>query len=299
MVSDLMEQFADYDDDIGLSDEDKKFVSKERTEWFKGEKGTSYRVSLVYFHPVALAAMKAAKKKRPDISNEELEKIANLVLAKRAEELGKAVDQLQDHDKLDLTNAKFHTVEAHYKEGLGFVVSRLGLDGKEADEVWKMMGDVKKYLCTALLIYPTNKEGEVLKKALFDNWEVKPWRFSGKVYDQLLKVASGLRSNDLSIATQDLVLSCTNTDFQNFDVQPCGKSLWRRVGEEAAADSKGVKFQSEILAAAVKTYDTLRKPFRELSTADLAMKLGVSTGSSGSTGSDVDADEFSELLDQV
>lgn len=299
-MTDFVDQFADYEDDIGLSDDDKKFASKERTEWFKGVTGVSYRVALMYFHPLAIAAMKALKKRKPESTREDLEKMAGLVLAKRAEELGKTVEALQEYEKLDTGHAKFHTVPAHYKEGIGFVVSRLGMDGKEADELWKLLGEQKNYLCTTLLIYPTNKEGEVNKKTLLDGWEVKPWRFSGKVYSQLHQVAAGLKSNDLSIATQDLTLKCTNADFQNFEIQPSGKSVWRRLAEGAKEDNQGLKFQADVLSAACKEYATMKKPFRELSTADLAVKLGVSVGGSvGGAGGDVDAEEFNELLDQV
>lgn len=300
MSADLLEQFAEYEDDVGFGEDDKKFVSKNNTEWFKGEKPQSYRASLMYFHPLAVSAMKAAKKRKPDATKEDLEKVVNLVLAKRAEELGKTVDQLQDYEKLDTGNARFHQVSGHFKEGVGFVQSRLGMDGKEADEVWKQMGEPKSYLCTVLLLYPVNKEGEVNKKALFDNWDVKPWRFAGKVNEKLRLAAAGLKSNDLNIATQDLTLKCDNTDYQGFEIQPCGKSLWRRVSEDATKDSAGSRFQAEVLAASVKLYETMRKPFRTMSTADLAIKLGVSVGgASGGGGSDVDLDDFDAVLNQV
>jgi len=288
-MSDEFEDFEDFEDDVGLDEEDKKYAKTDRKAWFKGEKGAVYRVGLMYFHPLAIAVMRAAKKKKPDITREELEKVGQAALAKRAEALGKPADQLQDHEKLNLDTAKFHRVDAHFKEGFGFCVSRLGMDGADMDAIWAMMGDKKSYFCTTLLLYPVNREGEVNKEMLkAGNFDTKPWRFSGKVYGQLHKVAAGLRSNDLSIATQDLTLTCTNTDFQNFDIQPSGKALWRRIAS----------LQAVALPKVVAQYEEMRKPFRELSSADLASKLNVSVGG-GSQGTDVDADEFDELLDQV
>lgn len=289
---DAFDNFDDFDDDVGLGEEDKKYAKNDRQTWFKGEaKDRKYRVSMMYFHPLAIAVMKAAKKKKPDITREELEKVANAALSKRAEELGKPVDQLQDHEKLNIDHAKFHRVKAHYKEGFGYAVSRLGMDGAEADSVWKLLGDQKHYFCTVLLIYPCNSEGEVNKDMLkAGNFEVKPWRFSNKFYNSLHQVAAGLRSNDLSIATQDLIIKCTNPEFQNFDVQPSGKALWRRIAS----------LEKAVMPKVVELYEEMRKPFREMSTADLAIKLNVPYGTSGgSQGSDIDADDFDDLLDQV
>lgn len=281
-----------YDDDVGLEPEYKgEAASPDQLEWFKGEKkGVTYRASLLYFHPLAHAAVKAAVKKNPALvkDREALEKIAQEALAKRAEELGKAVDQLADHEKLHLGGVRFKKILAHYKEGVGYAVSRLGQDGPEADEAWKMMGPQKKYFTTVLLIYPTNRQGELDKDRLANGWYVRPWRFSGKIYSRLHQVAEGLRSNDLSIANQDLSLKCTNGEFQNFEIDGFGKAIWR----------KNPKFQAMVLEKAVELYDKLQ-PFREISSADLRLKLGLSTGGDGAGVSDVSADEFGDLLENV
>lgn len=287
----------EYEDDIGLSEEDKRFGGKTRAEWFKGVKNHTYRVSFMYFHPIVIATLKAFKAKKPDATKEEMDKVATAVLAKRAEALGKTPDQLQEYEKLDTENVKFHRVQAHYKEGFGYAVSRLGLDGKDADEVWKTLGDPKSYACTALLIYPTNKEGEINKRALFEDWEMKPWRFGPKVYGQVHQVAMGLQSNKLSIASQDLTLKCTNEDFQNFDIQPCGRSLWRRLAEDAETGPNkeaGLKFQAQVLTAAIGIYDTVKSPFRLISTPDLASKLQIPFGSVAQP--DTESMNFDDLL---
>lgn len=279
------------EDNVGLDAEDRKHLRGKREEWFKGEKGRTYRVSLVYFYQLELAAAMALKRRhekegKPAPTKEQMIEIANKLLAKRAEELSKAADQLQAHEKLDLNNIRFKRVRALYKEGLGYVVDRRGKDGPEADEIWKSLGDPKNYFCTVLLIYPTNAEGEIDKGALANGWTVKPWRASSKSYDSLIGKSESLKANDLSIANQDLTLKCTNADFQNFDIEPVGKALWR----------KEPRFQAKVLEKAVALYDKL-SPFREMSTADLRIKLGMSTSSS--SGSDSSSDEFEGLLDGV
>ena len=278
--------FGDYDfeDDVSLEPEDKKHAATDRQDWFKGEKGNTYRAAIVYFHPIDIAVMKAAKKKNPEIEREPLLEIGKKTLAKRAEERGKAADQLADHEKLDLRRIQFRKFMAYYKDGVGYVVSRLGKDGKDADKIWVMMGDERKYFTTLLLIYPTTREGEIDKDRLSRGWVIKPWRFSSKVYGRLHQVASGLRSNNLSIATQDLSLKCTNTDFQNFEIDGAGRGMWL----------KSDKFRDKVLEAAVKLYKELN-PFRELSTADLKNKLGLG----GEVGEDVSDDDFDDILENV
>ena len=285
MADSPFEELEGLEEDVGLSPEDKKYATSNQLEWFKGEKGRTYRVALVYFHPLAGALAIAAKKKNPQVTKEQIDGLVQQAMAKRAEELKKAVDQLAPHDKLDLGNTRFKKIEAHYKDNFGFVISRLGLDGVEADKVWSAMGEKKLYFTTVLLLYPVNGSGEVVKEQLLTHWMVKPWRFSGKVYGRLHQVAAGLRENDLSIASQDLTLKCTNTEYQNFEIDGAGKALWR----------KNEKYQAAVLEKAVSFYAKLQ-PFRELSTADLQIKLGLGGGGGGS---DVSEDDFSGMLGQI
>lgn len=286
---DNMEQYEE--EDVGLRPEDKKHAKTNDQEWFKGEKGVAYRVAFVHFWPVVVAlasvAQRRAKEKGETLTKEQLIELAKKALAKRGEELSKPVDQLQEFEKLDLSEARFKKIKFHYKEGVGYVVSRLGKDGAEADEVWKMLGDQKTSFCTVLLVYPTNRQGELDRDMMLKNFKVVPWRISTKVYGQLHGQASSLRNNDLSIADQDLVITCTNSDYQNFDkMEGAGKALYR----------KNPKFQAMVLEKAYAFYEKLT-PFRELSTADLRIKLGLSSGDN--KGEDVSADDMEDLLKNV
>jgi len=276
--------FGGYGEDVGLGEEDRKYAKSDRKERFKGEKDRTYRVAFVYFHPINITAMRSAKKKDPGISGEDLCKIGEDALKKRAESLNKSVDELEDWEVLDTSQIQFRKVVAHYKEGVGYAVSRLGLDGKEADKVWEQMGDPKTYFTTVLLIYPTNKDGDLDKSRLKDGWDVKPWRFPPRIYGRLHKVAEGLRSNGLSVASQDILLTCENTEYQNFQLDGAGKALW----------VKNEKFRDMVLEAACGLYKELQ-PFREMSTADLKIKLGIND----SVGEDVSDEDFSDMLDNV
>ena len=291
-MSDVNDIFGDHDldEDVGLEDEDKKHARNDRAEWFRGEKGYTYRVAISYFHPIAVttarraakAAIEAGKEK---LTKDQLEEIAKKALAKRAEELGKAADQLADHEILDLSHVQFRKHKAYYKgEGFGYIISRLGKDGADADKVWRSLGEERAYFCTTLLVYPTSKDGEILREQLGTGWQVKPWRCAQKVYSRMLQVASGLRANELTIAGQDLSMKCTNTEFQNFEIDGAGKALW----------VKNPKFRDMVLQKSIPLYKSLN-PFNKLSTADLRVKLGMD----GPTGEDVSDEEFDNILDQV
>lgn len=286
MSEDNMDLFEGFGDDVSLDPEDKKHIQSNNTEWFKGEKGRTYRVGLIYFHPLDISVMRAAHKKDPSLTKEQLVELGKKALAKRAEERGKAMDQLGEHEKLHTGRIQFVKTKAYFHDVVKYVVSRLGLDGPDADRVWSSLGDEKTYFTTCLVVYPTDKDGNIVREELGKHWRVKPWRFASKVYERLHQVGGSLRSNDLSIATQDLTLKCTNSDFQNFDIDGAGKALWL----------KNDNLRDLILAAAVKVYPDVKKPFREMSTADVRIKLGLD---SGNTGTDVSDDEFNDVLADV
>lgn len=285
---DELEQLDDLDEDVGLGEDDKKHAQRpDQMEWFKGEQGVSYRVAFVYFHPVTVNTVrklrKAAKKEGRELSREDEIKAAKAALTKHAEKLEKKPDQLEDWQKLDLSNVQFKKILAHYKQGVGYVVSRLGKDGPESDEVWKRLGEQKKYFTTVVLLYPTNKQGELNKEAFkHGQFQILPWRLSSKVYAALHDQSSSLRANEISISSQDLIVTCTNSEYQNFDkMSAAGKAIWRM------SDN----FQEKVLKLALSYYDKLQ-PFRELSTADLRIKLGLESDNQGEDVSDEDMEDL-------
>lgn len=280
--------YDEYASDLGLDEEDRKEAkSGNDIEWYKAtEKGRTDRVALIYFHTVDVAAVTAARKKNSSISKEEIQKVATAALADRAQKLGKTPDQLSQVDKLDLSKAQFKRYSAYYPESLnmGYVLSRLGKDGPEADEVWKKLGEPKQYFTTLLLQYPTDRSGNLDKDKLTSGWKLKPWRFSPKRYEAIWKLNNTFVQNNLSIANQDLSLECKDPKFQQVDVAGVGPAIWL----------KSEKFKEMVLSKAVAMYEKLC-PFREVSTDQLRQKLGMG----GSAVSDVSADDFSDLMVNV
>jgi len=281
--------YGDFDDDVGLEDGDKKHFGT-RDEWFKMQKGQKMRASFLYFHTADVnavsAAYKASKEEGKKLTKEEMQTIGKKVLADLATALEKELDQLTPVDKLDFGQVHFKKMNAHYQDGLGYVISRLGKDGAESDVVWRKLDDPKLYFTTLLLIYPTDKDGNLDKDGLkAGRWFLIPWRFGRKTYELIWKLNDSLRENDLSIASQDLKLECTEGKYQNITVNSAGPALWQ----------KSENFKKQVLEKALPFYDKLI-PFREMSTDQLRAKLGLGGGAVSDVSSDED---FTDLLDQV
>jgi hypothetical protein len=282
-------EYNEYDSDIGLDAEDKRKVNSNNQEWLKMTKGQVLLGSFLYFHPVDANAVKtvkaAAKRASRQPTADEIKQAAQKALDDRAAALKKSVDQLTPDERLDLTTAQFKSFRASYQEGFGFALSRLGMDGPEADAVWKRLPEPKQYFTTLLLSYPMTAEGkhdlEAIKRG---EWKVIPWRFGKQTYDEIWNLNDGLRGNGMSIANQDIRLECKDAKYQNMKVSFVGKSVWQ----------SNDKFKKMVLTKAMEFYGKL-VPFRNMTTDELRAKLGLG----GSPVQDVTGEDFTNLLDNV
>jgi hypothetical protein len=283
--------------DVGLDEDGKQFLQP-RQEWLKMTKGQCLRGAFVYFHTIDKNAvtkvMAEAAKKSEKLTPEVIRGIARKVLEERAAQLTpvKAVDQLTEMDRLDLSEVKMKKLWGSYQAGLGFVVNRLGKDGPEADAVWKKIAEPKLYFTTLLILYPTDARGDITeneKPRLTTDWRIMPWRFGKKTYENIWKLNAGLKSNGMGIHSQDIKLECKDAQYQNIDVSFVGAAIWQ----------KHEKFRNMVLAKAMPFYDKLI-PFREMTTDQLRAKLGMGGSAVSSVGADAaSGGDFTDLLDQV
>lgn len=286
--------YEQIDDDVSLEAEDKARVGSNNQEWLKMTKGQILLCAFLYFHTVDINAVKAFRKASKEANKvptkEEIQAAAQKALQERAASLQppKSIDQLTPDERIDLGTVQFKSFKAHYQQGLGFVLSRLGMDGIDADAVWKKLPEVKQYFTTLLIIYPMTSEGkhdvELLRAG---KYKLIPWRFGPGTYDQIWNLNDGLRGNQLSIANQDIKLECTDTNYQNMKVSFVGKAAWQGSSASSA-------FRKSVLMKAIPMYDKL-VPFRALSTDQLRAKLGLG----GSPVQDVSGEDFTGLLDNV
>lgn len=283
--------YNDFDQDVGLEAEDKKKVNSNNQDWLKMIKGQTLLAAFLYFHTVDANAVKIVKAEARKASRqptpEEIKAAAAKALEARCAAMvpPKTIDQLTPDERLDLGTVQFKSCKAHYQQGLGFALSRLGLDGADADVVWKKLPEAKQYFSTLLLIYPMTREGkhdiEAIKRG---EWKIVPWRFGPGTYDEIYNLNDGLRGNQMSIANQDIKLECKDTQYQNMKVSFVGKAVWQT----------NDKFKKMVLTKALEFYGKL-VPFREMTTDQLRAKLGLG----GSPVQDVTGEDFTGLLDNV
>ena len=294
-MSDL--DYNDFENDIGLGDEDRDKIRTNRVDWYKGEKGRTDRVALIYFNRSDVRAVQTAKRLNANITSDQINELVTKSKAALAEKLGKPVSALTDADMLDLSEVRLRTWEVSYQEGQGFgyILNRLGKEGPEADKVWAKLPQPKTTVTTLLLVYPTDKEGDIDKDKLRvaasgagygTHWLIRPWKFSGDdKYNRIRKLNKGLVENGLSIGGQDLKLECKETKYQQIDINLAGPALWQ----------KSEKFKDAVLKKALEFYDKL-SPAREVSTDELRSKLGLG-GPIG--GGDASSDDYDQYLNQV
>jgi len=285
------EDIFDIDDneDVDLNPINK--APSNRVDRLKGVKDETYRIGLMYFHTiektVVLAAKRKAKKEGSELDKDAVRAAVQKALEKRAGELEKSVDELTEWDKLETRKAQFKSYKSHYKEGVGVVQSRLGKDGADADKYWGMMGDASQYYTAVAIVYATDREGNVDKEGLLSRSYVKPLRLSARSFNRLIEVDQklrGLPGGTANLSNMDLLFKCTNSDWQNWEIDFASESLWQ----------KSKKLRGKFLPQAYNIYDKIVDA-REMSTADLKIKLGIG----GDSGEDVSDDEMDDLLEDV
>lgn len=277
------------DEDVGLDQNSKP--SNNRDNWLKMTKGQTLRASFVYFHPLDLNAVSKARAESltrgETLSPADLRAIGQKSLEQRAQALGKSVDALTQVDRLDLGEVRFKRLLASYQQGLGFVINRRGKDGPDADAVWSKIEAPKTYYSTLLLVYPTDRMGNIDRDRLPTDWNLVPWRFGNRVWEDIWKLNAGLQDNGMGLHSQDIKLECKDQQFQNIAVSFVGPALWQ----------KSDKFRNVVLAKAIPMYQNLI-PFREMTTDQLRAKLGLG-GPVVSDVSAASASDFADVLDGV
>ena len=286
---DLEIEVPDVNDDIGLGDEDKGKIQSNKLDWYKGEKGRTDRIALVYFNNYETIQLRNLLKEKPDLSAEQQKAVIKKVRAGIAAKLGKSVDQLEPVDLLDLREARFKPASAVYKEGLGFLSWPKNLTAAE-EKVWAKVGDRKDYAITVVLWYPTDREGDVDRERLSKHWRVLPWRTTPEMYGNFRRMNKGLVADGSSISQIDLNLTCSDTNFQKNTITQAGSAIYL----------KNENFKKMVLEKAYSLYSKLT-PFRSLTTDELREKLGMpgSGGGGGTSNVDIADEDFTGILGNV
>jgi hypothetical protein len=282
-----LEDLPEVDSDIGLGDEDKGKVQSNQLEWYKGEKGRTDRVALVYFNTVDTTIRRRVLQQKPDLTVDQQRTVIVKARAQLAERLGKSVDQLDQVDLLDTTEARFKTVTASFKKEVGYVAWPKVIPPGE-EKIWAKAGERKDYVLTILLWYPTDREGDVDKDRL-KHFRVLPWRFAPEKYDIFRKINKGLLADGSSISQIDLNFSCSDTQYQKISITPAGSAIY----------TKNPQLKRLVLEKAIAMYQKLN-PFKEMTIDELREKLGMPPAGGGSGSSkDFSGEDFSNVLEGV
>lgn len=282
-------ELPDFNDDIGLGDEDKGKVSSNKVDWYKGEKGRTDRIALVYFNDYGTIQLRNLLREKPDIPEDKQREILKKVRAGIASKLNKSIDQLEPVDILDTREARFKTASAVFKEGLGYVSWPKEKLSPADEKIWAKAGDRKDYVLTVVLWYPTDRDGDVDRERLSKHWRVLPWRTTPEMYGHLRRINKGLIADGSSVSQVDLHLTCADTNYQKNTVTNAGSAIYL----------KNEGFKKAVLERAYALYSKL-SPFRQLTTDELREKLGLApVGGGTSSGSDLTDEDFSGVLQNV
>ena len=103
--------------------------------------------------------------------------------------------------------------ERIYKPGVGYFLYK--------GPAYAQFGSPKQNIATILLVWPTDKEGD-LDGASFKagkGWKVQPWVFSTDKYNTIKK-----SNKRFPLLKHDLALSCTDAQYQKMTFSPEGEN---------------------------------------------------------------------------
>lgn len=131
---------------------------------------------------------------------------------------------------------------------------------------------------TVLVIWPTNRKGEPDKSRLASDYDVKPWLFSGTIYDTLKTI-----HKEFNFGEKDLLITCTDTQYQKMNLVPCNSSIMRQF---LASETAAAKSTVDAIFAAVKGVDDGMQALiaRKMTPEQIREKLGGAPAGGGNGG---------------
>jgi hypothetical protein len=130
----------------------------------------------------------------------------------------------------------------HYIKGVGYFWDK-------GPEFTKIAGkEAKKMAATIIAVWPTDKDGQIDKESPgLHRVRVMPWIFSADKYKILKR-----KHNEWPVGAHDMVLSCTDSQFQKMDISACRESLFAKLIASDKDGAKGIvkKMNADIAAIA-------------------------------------------------
>jgi hypothetical protein len=152
-------------------------------------------------------------------------------------------------------------------------------------------GQVKQHVATIICVWPTDTKGK-LKTQEFSKgqgYRVCPWVFAPGVYDQL----KGL-NNDWPMTEHDIVLACTDSQYQKMTMQPAKENLLRKLANSDTA--MATRVVPEIAEQVKAISETIRNDVaRKMTVQEIREKIGGAPSEPVQT----TADDVDALLDDL
>lgn len=239
----------DEDDSIDLNPANK--ASTNKLERFKGKQNYTYRAAVICFKPleetIYLSHKRQAKTNGTPFSEEKYMEDVNKALKLRAGYWNCEPSELADWQKLDFRVPQFKKYQVQYHQKVGSV--RVLQDkSPDAEKVTKLLGEIKEYAWTLLLVYPTDENGNLPMRgdkvdvdAIIHQAKIWPHRMAPASFNAMIDkntkiskmatpteddengdakkaLVAGIPTPRMSLGTCDLTLKCKAETYQQFDL---------------------------------------------------------------------------------
>ena len=197
--------------------------------------------------------------------------------------------KLEMGDDDNPTPPKFVGAPIHFIEGVGYVVNK----GLEYTKI--AGGPPKMKIATLIVLWPTNKQGDVDKNRLLaGDAEVLPWVFSEDKYKNLKQI-----HKEFPFGDHDITADCKDTQFQKLALAPCKENLLKKL----LGSDKTKSMVADMIADAQQMVETIQDNIgREMTIDQIKDKLSGGTGSAPDTTgatSTATTGEIDELVDDL
>jgi hypothetical protein len=214
-----------------------------RVEKFKGEKGKSYRLGLVWW---------------PDLEKAGDFTVKNLTPAEGKEEA---------------LTPKFIRAPRNYVQGVGYVINK-------GPEYTQLLGSSPKMMIATIVVsWPLGKGGLPTKESLFSGMpDVMPWIFGGDKYEKLKKMhLSGYPMHEY-----DVQADCEDAQFQKFNFLPAKQCIFKEMLKSGNAQGQEIA-QFVIRQVRALSSTIARELGQDLTIDQLREKMGheVATAAGG------------------
>lgn len=123
---------------------------------------------------------------------------------------------------------KFIGCKRFYIEGVGYVMDK-------GPEYAKLAGQPSKMnVGTIVVVWPTDSKGQIDKKRFDENeFDVMTWIMGSDKYRVIES-----RHSEFPLGAHDMMLKCTDTQFQKLDIGPCKESLLAKILDKSPERAK-------------------------------------------------------------